>query len=133
MEHRTEYDETNNIMFFEYIGLANSEDEAKFLLDSNRREYEKRAGRKCWVIVDITEMTLPKPAYAFLYARGSKVLAEKFVIGHCTVGTKLHSRITNIFYNRVSGRINPMFKSKDEAVKWIIEQQKIKGKTTPVE
>jgi hypothetical protein len=133
VEHKAEYDEINNIMFFKYIGLANSEGEAKFLLDSNRREYEKRADRKCWVIVDISEMTLPRSSYAFLYARGSKVLAEKFVIGHCMVGTKLHSRITNIFYNRISGRINPMFKTRDEAIKWILEQQKIKGKTAPVE
>ncbi|MCK5744345.1 MAG: hypothetical protein KAH30_06355 [Caldisericia bacterium] len=133
MKHEAKYDETNNIMFFKYIGLANSKDEAKFLLDSNRREYEKSAGHKCWVIVDISEMTLPRSSYAFLYARGSKILAEKFVIGHCTVGTNLHSRIGNIFYNKFSGRINPMFTTRDEAIKWILEQQKIKGKTALVE
>ncbi|MEZ4813053.1 MAG: hypothetical protein R2883_06180 [Caldisericia bacterium] len=130
MEHKAEYDPIKNIQFFEFIGTPKSSEDVDFLIKKNREAFEKLTSR-VWLVTNLASMSSASPALIAEFGQKSVPLVQKYGIEEFVHTHKSIQRLMIQIYNNISGSKVKVFKSREEAIEYVLERQKTVGVKVP--
>ncbi len=130
MEHKAEYDPIKNIQFFEFIGTPRDSNDIDFLVKKNIEALEKLTSR-VWLVTNLGSMSAASPPLLAEFGQKSVPMVEKYGIEEFVHTHKSIQRLMIQIYNNISGSKVKVFKSKEEAIEYILERQKTVGVMLP--
>lgn len=73
-------------------------------------------------------MGIPSPAMVKIFKVKEEVLTEKYVIGSFVVCPNSFERVTALLFNALTNKKRPLFKTMEEAIDWVKNEQTTKDK-----
>jgi hypothetical protein len=132
VKHEGEYDAERNIVFLKYINAPLTFEDADYLCKENERWYKKGGENKVWVIPDVSEMGMPSVKLVKYFHEKEKPLNDKHIIDYCVICTKPLLKISALLFNTLMRRKSMIFKTRQEAVDWVLKEQETRGRFAPL-
>lgn len=133
IKYEIEYDAELNIVFNKCINKPLTTEDMDHIIEENERWYKKGGQNKVWNIADLSEMGMVSMKLVKYYQQKEKPLNEKYLIDYCVVCSKTMEKIATQLFNILMGRKNPIFRTREEAIDWILNEQETRGKFIPLE
>ena len=127
-----EYDAERNIVYIKFINKPASLEDADFLVEESKRLWEKGGENKVWSITDLSKMGMAPHKIISYYKDKADEVADKYVVDFCIVCEKTMERMAAQLYNILTREQHPIFKTKDEAIDWVLKEQETKGRFVPL-
>lgn len=132
VEFEGEYDAQRNILFTKFINKPQTIEDVDYIISKNQHWYQQGGKNKVWIISDVSEMGMASAKLVSEYQKKEKPLNEKYVIDYCVICTKPLEKIAVYLFNILMGKKNPIFKTKEEAIEWVLKEQETKGRFVPL-
>jgi hypothetical protein len=133
VKYEGEYDAELNIVFTKIINKPNSIEDIDYMISGDERWLKSGGKNKVWVITDISEMGVAPVKFVKEYQNKVKPLNEKYVIDFCVICSSSFEKITVQLFNVLMREKHPIFKTREEAVNWVLKEQEEKGRFLPLE
>ena len=132
MKHEGEYDAEQNIVFAKLINKPLSIEDVDYMVSENERWYKKGGKNKVWVIADVSEMGMAPANIVKDFQKKEKLLVDKYVIDICMICSKTLEKIAVQLFNILMRQKHSIFKTKEEALEWVLREQETRGKFKPL-
>jgi len=127
------YDAEKNIGFIKFINKPLVVEDIDFLAAQITQLSKQGGENKIWNITDVSQMGMASPRLVIYYQKLVKPIIDKYIIAYCVICDKTMERIAAQLFNILMKEKNPIVKTMDEAMDWIIKEQEIRGRFIPLE
>jgi len=128
VKHEGEYDAEWNIVFLKFINKPQSFEDIDYIIEKNEEFYKKGGENKVWNITDISEMGMASVKFVSYYEKKGRPLVDKYLIDYCAICSKPLEKIAAQLYNILMKEKHPIFKTREEAVSWVLKEQETRGR-----
>ncbi|MCJ7771658.1 MAG: hypothetical protein MUP22_00835 [Desulfobacterales bacterium] len=132
MKHEGEYNAELNIVFFKFINKPKSFEDIDYIISENERWFKKGGESKVWNITDVSEMGMASVKLITAYQEKDKYISAKYLIDYCGICSKPLEKIAAQLFNILRGEKHPIFKTREEAIEWVLKEQETKGRFVPL-
>lgn len=133
VKYEGEYDAELNIVFTKLINKPNSFEDIDCFISGDEQWLKSGGKNKVWVITDISKMGVASVKFVKEYQKRVKPLNEKYVIDFCVTCSSSFEKVTVQLFNVLMREKHPIFKTREEAVNWVLKEQEEKGRFLPLE
>ncbi|MBW1983289.1 MAG: hypothetical protein JRI53_01100 [Deltaproteobacteria bacterium] len=132
VKHEGEYDAELNIVFTKFINKALSFEDVDYIISEDERWYSSGKENRVWVITDVSEMGMASVKFVKDYQQKVKPLNEKYVIDYSVICSKPLEKIAVQLFNVLMREKHPVFKTREEAIDWVLKEQRKRGRFMPL-
>lgn len=132
IKYEGEYDAELNIVFTKIINKPISFEDIDYMVSGDEKWLSSGGGNKVWAITDVSEMGMASVKYVKDYHEKVKPLNEKYVIDFCVVCSKPLEKAAVHLFNVLMREKHPIFKTREEAVNWVLKEQETRGRFVPL-
>ena len=133
VKHEGDYDPELNIVFVKYLNKPQTSEDVDFIVSENARWYRRGKENKIWNITDITEMGMAPAKLVNEFHGKLKPLLEKHVIDYCVISSNPLEKMAALLFGLLTGEKHPIFKTKQEALDWVLKEQETRGRFIPLD
>ncbi|MEZ4813054.1 MAG: hypothetical protein R2883_06185 [Caldisericia bacterium] len=131
MEHKTEYDAENNILYLTIEGTLSTSEDVNYINNKNVECYN-RIGKKVWVAINSSKLVTKSTKAVTEFSKTNEANSSKYVMGQCFYEISGLQKVMMSLFNTFTGKRSVPFNTKEEATAWILEEQKKVGKEAPI-
>ena len=132
VEYYGEYDPELNLVFTKFINKPKTSEDVDVFINGNKEWFAKGGNNRVWNITDISNMGIASVSVVTEYQKKAEPLIDKYLVDYCVVCTNPLEKLTVNLFNILMGKRRPIFKTKEEAIKWVLKEQETRGRFIPL-